>query len=61
MLARPSYRRKWVAKQAWYARHGVLPETESGGPSGMLVTTEDGVDGSISSNAIEQLVDRLFG
>jgi hypothetical protein len=61
MLSRPSYRRKWKAKQAWYASHGVLPETENGGRSGMLVTTEDGVDGSISSNAIEELVDRLFG
>jgi hypothetical protein len=61
MLQRPSYRRKWATKLAWYRNHGVLPEKEGGGPNGTLVTTEDGDDGSISSAAIEALVDRLLG
>jgi hypothetical protein len=39
----------------------VLPHEEGGGPSGMLVMTEDGLDGSISSADIEALVDDLLG
>jgi hypothetical protein len=61
MLQRPSYRRKWEAKLVWYRNNGITPETEGGGPSGTLVITEDGADGSISSADIEALVDRLLG
>jgi hypothetical protein len=60
MLQRPSYRRKWEAKLAWYRASGVLPHEEGGGANGVLVTTEDGADGSISSADIEELVDRLL-
>lgn len=61
MLQRPSYRRKWEQKLAWYKRNGILPQAEGGGPNGTLVTTEDGDDGSISSADIEALVDELLG
>ena len=61
MLQRPSYRRKWAAKLAWYKNHGILPDELGGGPNGTLVTTEDGEDGSISSADIEALVDALLG
>lgn len=61
MLQRPSYRRKWEQKLAWYQRNGVLPYADGGGPKGTLVTTEDGDDGSISSADIEALVDELLG
>ena len=61
MLQRPSYRRKWAAKLAWYKSHGILPHEIGGGPNGTLVTTEDGADGSISSADIEALVDMLLG
>jgi hypothetical protein len=61
MLQRPSYRRKWEAKLAWYRSNGVMPEGEGVGPNGTLVTTQDGADGSISSAEIEALVDRLLG
>jgi hypothetical protein len=61
MLQRPSYRRKWEAKLAWYRSHGILPHKEGGGPNGTLVTTEDGEGGSISSADIEALVDTLLG
>jgi hypothetical protein len=37
------------------------PYAEGGGPHGTLVTTEDGLDGSISSADIETLVDELLG
>jgi len=61
MLHRPSYRRKWEAKLAWYRSNGVLPHDEGGGPNGNLVITEDGENGSISSADIEALVDNLLG
>jgi hypothetical protein len=60
MLQRPSYRRQWQAKLAWYKSHGVLPHDGGGGPNGVLITTQDGDDGSISSAQIEALVDKLL-
>ena len=61
MLQRPTYRRKWTKKLAWYRAHGILPLAEGGGPKGTLITTEDGEDGSISSAEIEAMVDDLLG
>jgi AAA domain/UvrD-like helicase C-terminal domain len=61
MLQRPSYRRKWESKLEWYRSNGIRLLSEGGGPNGVLVTTKDGADGSISSAAIETLVDDLLG
>ncbi len=61
LMQRPAYRRKWHEKLAWYKEHGILPESEGGGPNGTLIVTQDGADGSISSAAIENLVDELLG
>lgn len=61
MLQRPSYLRRWKQKLEWYREHGVLPHEEGGGPAGTLIVTEDGSDGSISSAAMETLVDELLG
>lgn len=60
MLQRPSYRKKWEEKKAWYTTHGILDEAVGGGENGMLITTRDGDDGSISSAAIEALVNKLL-
>lgn len=60
MMSRSLYRRKWEQKLAWYREHGVLPHEEGGGPSGALIVTRDGDDGSISSADIETLVDELL-
>jgi hypothetical protein len=60
MLQRPSYRRQWQAKLAWYKSHGILPYNEGGGPDGVLITTRDGDDGSISSDQIEALLDKIL-
>lgn len=60
MLHRPAYRQKWERKLGWYRANGVLPHAEGGGPAGVLITTEDGSDGSISSAEIEALVDDLL-
>lgn len=61
MLQRPSYRRSWEKKLAWYEAHDILPLADGGGPAGTLVTTEDGHDGGISSADIEELIDELLG
>jgi hypothetical protein len=61
MLQRPSYRRKWQAKLAWYQANGILLREDGVGENGTLVTTQDGNDGSISSADIERLVDELLG
>ena len=60
MLQRPSYRRQWQRKLAWYRSHGILPHDEGGGPNGTLIITQDGDDGSISSPQIQTLIDELF-
>ncbi|MEU2614128.1 AAA family ATPase [Micromonospora sp. NPDC007271] len=46
MLTDPRYATKWAEKKAWYARNGVLPYEDGGGPRGTLVITDDlnGVD-----------------
>lgn len=61
MLQRPSYRKRWEAKKAWYAKHGILDEAEGGGSTGTLIVTRDGDDGSISSKDVEALIDRTVG
>lgn len=60
MLQRPSYRKKWEAKRAWYTARGILDEAEGGGANGTLIITRDGDDGSISLKEIEDLIDRVL-
>lgn len=62
MLNNASYRRKWEAKKAWYAAHGILQRGTGPGedPDGTLIVTVDGSNGSISSAEIEQLVDEVL-
>ncbi|MGH4015559.1 MAG: ATP-dependent DNA helicase [Pseudonocardiaceae bacterium] len=61
LMHRPSYRRKWDAKLAWYRSNGVLPYDEGGGQNGTLIITRDGESGAISSADIESLVDEVLG
>lgn len=60
LLQRPSYRRQWRDKLAWYKKHDILPYEEGGAPGGVLITTRDGDDGSISSAQIEALIDTVL-
>lgn len=60
MLENAGYRRSWDKKLAWYRANGVLPESEGGGPNGMLVTsTGSGLTG-FDLPAIKATVSRLF-
>jgi hypothetical protein len=60
MLSDPGYRKRWEEKKEWYGAHGILPHSEGGGASGMLIVTRDESDGGIDSHAIDQLVKKLF-
>jgi len=60
MHVRP-YRERWQRKLEWYGEQGILPRDEGGGPSGVLVTSEDDVQGAIDSQRVERLIDELFG
>jgi exodeoxyribonuclease V alpha subunit len=46
MLSVPSYREQWVRKKEWYQKNGYLRQ---------VITSEDGLDGSINSNTIERI------
>jgi hypothetical protein len=62
MLGRAGYRANWEAKRAWYENHGVLPWTDGGGPNGVLVWSEEGIDGSgIDAEEIEQQAQDALG
>lgn len=61
MLQRPSYRRRWEDKLAWYQRNGVTPYEAGESSEKVLVTTRDGDDGSISSADIEALINEVLG
>ncbi|MCJ0868958.1 AAA family ATPase [Streptomyces sp. AP-93] len=41
MLDRPAYAQHWEERRSWYAEQGILPESEGGGPHGVLVWTSD--------------------
>jgi hypothetical protein len=41
MFDLPDYARKWELKKHWYAENGVLPHDEGGGPTGVLMWTDD--------------------
>ena len=56
MLIDPSYRERWERKLNWYRNNGILPWQEGGGPSGILIVTEDSEEGGISSQEIENII-----
>lgn len=59
MLNDPDYARKWEKKQAWFVENGVRPESEGGGPRGVLVWTDDR-DGA-DAQAWRELAESLLG
>lgn len=62
MLDLAGYRADWDARKKWYAHHAILPWTDGGGPGGILVWSEEGLDGQgISSHAIRELAAMVFG
>lgn len=60
MLDLAGYRADWEAKLAWYAKHGILPFEEGGGPGGTLAWSTEGPGGRIDSEAIERHVAEVF-
>ena len=60
MLEKKSYREKWEKKLAWYIKNGVRPESEGGGPNGMLVTSEGSGSTAFNASEIQATIQRLF-
>lgn len=60
MLEKKSYRDKWDKKLAWYIKNGVKPESEGGGPNGMLVTSEGSGSTAFNASEIQTTIRRLF-
>lgn len=60
MLEKKSYRDKWEKKLAWYIKNGVRPESEGGGPNGMLVTSEGSGSTAFNASEIQTTIRRLF-
>lgn len=60
MLEKKSYHEKWEKKLAWYIKNGVKPESEGGGPNGMLVTSEGSGSTAFNASEIQATIQRLF-
>jgi hypothetical protein len=60
MLEKKSYRDKWEKKLAWYIKNGIKPESEGGGPNGMLVTSEGSGSTAFNASEIQATIQRLF-
>ena len=61
MLFDADYARRWEEKKALYRAHDILPREEGGGKKGTLIVTCDDSAGGISSKAIGELVDEIWG
>lgn len=60
MLRDPAYAKRWAAKQDWYRTHGILPQSEGGGPKGTLIVSEDQSDGGIDSARIAAIIESII-
>ena len=60
MLWNNRYRERWEEKLDWYAKHGIRPFKNGGGPNGTLITSEDDHNGGISSAVIRAKITEVF-
>jgi AAA domain/UvrD-like helicase C-terminal domain len=60
MLGDPTYAKKWARKLEWYESQKIRPYEDGGGERGALVVTEDDERGGISSQAIKELITKVF-
>ncbi len=56
MLSVEKYRRSWERKLDWYARSGVLPQSEGGGERATLLITMDDPAGGIDSASVHAMI-----
>jgi hypothetical protein len=61
LLGVPEYDERWARKQAWYRTQGIVSDEGSEpGAAHLLVVTEDDERGGISSQAIKELIEKVF-
>ena len=54
MMGNPEYRKRWEEKKKLYEKNGISEK------NGNLVVTQDSLSGAIDSEAIQDIIDRLF-
>jgi ATP-dependent exoDNAse (exonuclease V) alpha subunit len=59
MFYDPQYRKKWAEKERWYRENEILPYKEGGGPNGILIVTQDTMEGGISTREIEDIIQSI--
>lgn len=57
MLFDPDYKKRWENKLYWYRKNGILPYEEGGGPSGILIVSEE--EEGFSSQTIENIIQKI--
>jgi GTPase SAR1 family protein len=60
MLHDPGYSQRWERKLRWYRDHDILPHEEGGGDEGTLIVTTDTLQGGISSQEIDQIIEEAI-
>lgn len=60
LLQDPIYRARWMDKLDWYRKQGIVPFDEDSAAERVLVCTQDDAQRGIDSQAIAQLMDRVF-
>jgi hypothetical protein len=56
LLLDPEYKKRWERKLEWYRSNKILPHEEGEGENGILIVTQDGERGEISSKEIDQII-----
>lgn len=61
LLHIPEYSKRWLEKQNWYRKNGILLLDEGGGKNGTLVATSDDPRSGFDTLLIASILDQLFG
>ena len=61
LLTKDDYRSKWVRKQEWYQRNGIVEHKENPDAPKQLIITRDKPDGGIDASEIRKLIIEILG
>jgi hypothetical protein len=60
MLQNPEYKNKWDQKLKWYIKNEILPYDEGEDKREVLIVTQDDERGGISSQFIDQVIEKIL-